>query len=188
MRTSFGNVTSNATYLSNNLGVVSYNSGTQYSNTSMTRSLLGSNCTISIWFKFANVGATGIGPVLGFQNGGQDFEITKPNGSTNIGISDNQYNSAMVVGSAAWDGNWHQVVYNFSTGFGTLWLDGQYITTAPFTGAASSTRLIFGAELYTASSSHYFGGQQGVIQVYNKTLSNAEVRQNFNALRSRYGA
>jgi len=185
----FGNANvtiSSPTLLSNNLGVFSFNPN-NHANTGFTRGMMGSNCTVSIWFKYSNVGSTNIGPMIGFQGGGTDFEITKPNGANYIAVSDNQYISSMFITQNVYDGNWHQITYGFGTGKGTIWVDGLWGSTNTFTGAASSTRVIIGGELYAASASHFIGGQFGPIKVYDKLLSNVEVAQNFHAIRGRYG-
>jgi hypothetical protein len=164
--------------------------GSTFGNANVTISsptLLSNNCTVSIWFKYSNVGATSIGPMIGFQGGGTDFEITKPNGANYIAVSDNQYISSMFITQNVYDGNWHQITYGFGTGKGTIWVDGLWGSTNTFTGAASSTRVIIGGELYAASASHFIGGQFGPIKVYDKLLSNVEVAQNFHAIRGRYG-
>jgi hypothetical protein len=40
---------------------------------------------------------------------------------------------------------------------------------------------------YTGSRGYYYNGDQSIAKVYNRVLSQAEVQQNFNATRGRYG-
>lgn len=66
--------------------------------------------------------------------------------------------------------------------------DGQLITTGgTYTSYSpgSPTTLQIGA--YSASSTHNFNGKIYSTQIYNKALTADEVKQNFNALRGRYG-
>ena len=56
-----------------------------------------------------------------------------------------------------------------------------------FGGNITTTALVIGAENATASFSESFKGSIAQIQMYSRVLTNAEVLQNFNATRGRYG-
>jgi hypothetical protein len=40
---------------------------------------------------------------------------------------------------------------------------------------------------YSGAHSYYFNGSIGIVRVYNKAMTLAEVQTNFNAARGRYG-
>jgi len=86
------------------------------------------------------------------------------------------------------DTTWHQIgqIYDGTTCYTII--DGQVLlgTRTAYAPAAMSTVLI-GAETVVGSSTTNWNGDIGVTQFYNKALSAAEVQQNFNALRGRYG-
>ena len=47
------------------------------------------------------------------------------------------------------------------------------------------TKFVIGAAANTTQ--YYFNGEIGPIQIYNRVLSAQEVKQNYNALKSRFG-
>lgn len=86
------------------------------------------------------------------------------------------------------DSTWHQIVGTFSgnttSGTSSLYLDGELVSSSSSIGNSST---MGAAGLSLGNSSYAFGGNFSIAKLYNKTLSAAEVRQNFNALRGRFG-
>lgn len=87
------------------------------------------------------------------------------------------------------DGNWHMIASIREGTTHTIYGDG---TSTSVSGTVSSTALsatsfAFGANPSGGPVVDFFGGSIANISVYNRALSAAEISQNFNALRGRYG-
>ena len=94
------------------------------------------------------------------------------------------------------DTNWHMVA-STAPASGTandikVYIDGNLITDVTITSGAtaintaSSADVSFGASIADAAPG-YLNGNIAVGQIYNRQLSAAEIQQNFNALRGRFG-
>ena len=76
------------------------------------------------------------------------------------------------------------VTFNTSTGW-VLYLNGEQVDTDADTTAPSGDGTIrIGAH---GAASNLFDGDIPVVQIYNRALTASEVKQNFNALRGRFG-
>jgi hypothetical protein len=88
-------------------------------------------------------------------------------------------------------GAWHHVVYVVGTTTSQLYIDGKLNATASNSGTWSGTNTWSAMALQIGNNpndAYYkFNGKIPVAKIYNKALSAAEVQQNFNALRGRYG-
>lgn len=88
---------------------------------------------------------------------------------------------AVPVGWHNWTFNWNGVTYD-------IWVDGVKTTTYAHSqgnaGITGITTLIIGGSL---SQPYYFNGQIASVKCYSGNLTDAQVLQNFNALRGRYG-
>ena len=87
-------------------------------------------------------------------------------------------------------GQWHHVVATHTSGSLKVYLDGTQIASNSNTvnQTLNTCAFLIGAELDTGSSfGNYFDGKISNVRMHSKTLSAAEVTQNFNALRARYG-
>ena len=88
------------------------------------------------------------------------------------------------------DGNWRHIVCTFNGnivdgGTASLYINGSLITST----TNESTNSSFGAPGFSHTGSGYaHDGSASVLRVYNRALSAAEVAQNYDALRVRYGA
>lgn len=85
--------------------------------------------------------------------------------------------------------DWFQVVFTFTSGSQRLYINtaqaGSGNTVA--TVATNPNGMSIGAYGgYNGSRSYYYNGDLSQVRVYNRVLSQAEVTQNFNALRGRY--
>lgn len=85
---------------------------------------------------------------------------------------------------------WHNVVFNWNGGYYDIWLDG--VKTTVFAQTSNGHSLLqeitssirFGGNV---NDNYYFNGRIAAAKAYNRSLSDTEVRNNFNALRGRYG-
>ena len=87
-------------------------------------------------------------------------------------------------------GQWHHVVATHTSGSLKVYLDGTQIASNSNTvnQSLNTCAFLIGAELDSTNSlGNYFDGKISNVKMYNKTLTAEEVKQNFNALRGRYG-
>ena len=85
-------------------------------------------------------------------------------------------------------GDWFHIVCTYGSGVKSIYINGVAITTQTgLTGTipTNTTGLFLGA--YGPGSSYFIDGKIAVSRVYNKALTQAEVTQNFNAQKSRFG-
>ena len=152
--------------------------------TASSATSLTNNISIEVWYKGNNLTpkllATGVG-----SNGVCFGQFAGPSATkwkvTKYGVID------LFVGSVPQNtSTWHQAVLTYSSSAGTkVYIDGSISETNASTGniAASSTPTINIGTL----ESGYHNGNISIVRWYNKVLSDADVLQNFNAVRSRYG-
>jgi hypothetical protein len=83
---------------------------------------------------------------------------------------------------------WFEItfVFDFATKLKTIYVNGEYDTSrgsVGYSGAGSNFRI----GQYPWYARHTANGEISAVRIYNRALTAAEVRQNFNALRGRYG-
>lgn len=86
--------------------------------------------------------------------------------------------------------NWYQVVGTYTSGTRRLYINGVLVNSDTQTGtiatnAGGMSVGVFGG--YSGSRGYYYNGNLTMCRVYNRALSADEIKQNFNALRGRYG-
>jgi hypothetical protein len=85
------------------------------------------------------------------------------------------------------DSTWRQLLLsytgNLTGGTASLYINGQLITSTSATSANSS----FDGPGFSSNSSYAFPGNLSTLRVYSRGLSAAEVLQNYNAQKSRFG-
>lgn len=81
---------------------------------------------------------------------------------------------------------WHHLVLTKDSTYNKVYVNGSLTNTVATNGAAvnGGFNFCFGRDY---ASSRYFNGNISSGKLYNRALSSAEVAQNFNALRGRYG-
>ena len=103
--------------------------------------------------------------------------------TVSYGSSTEDFNSIV----AAQLNTWQYVVFAWSGTTVNFYFNGvQYTSTKSGMVTPTGTQLTIGLPSWSGSTS-WWSGRIGPIQVYNKTLSQAEVNQNFNALRGKFG-
>ena len=183
----FGTTTGSPTYNSANGGSLYFEGSDEYITTGFTRGTLGNQLTLISWYKYTGTSGRTYSPIFGGKESGSgtEFFIGKNAGNTNIGVQDGNYYDSFVTGSNAFDGNYHQIVYTYDNGTGKIYLDGTLRNTNSFTKCNDSEEIVIGVEL--ESGGYYFIGNIAQVSIYNRALSAAEVSQNYNALRGRFG-
>ncbi len=87
---------------------------------------------------------------------------------------------------------WNHVMMTFTETVGTpsnnarIYLNGNLVLTTTVKHVAQNTTVQI-AEANAPTTGQFFGGKISAAYVYNRVLSAPEIRQNFNALRGRYG-
>jgi hypothetical protein len=107
---------------------------------------------------------------------------------TNTGPA-NPMTSSLVIGTDIIVGNWFQVVVTKSGSIFKTYLNGvlkktDTIDTIPFTGVQSVLRI---GAANVGSYSYYSKSNISNVKMYNRALTELEIKQNFNALRGRFG-
>lgn len=81
---------------------------------------------------------------------------------------------------------WYNLGFTFLSGVCRLYINGINVTTSTgHTITKNTTNFLIGQA--SQGGWNYFNGSVASTQVYNRALTQAEVTQNFNALRGRYG-
>jgi hypothetical protein len=83
---------------------------------------------------------------------------------------------------------WHHYVATYNNGAKSAYLNGVLVGTQTYTGPgdfSNSNNVLIGRRFGDASRS--LRGSVSTAKIYNRALTEAEVRQNFNAHRGRYG-
>jgi len=86
--------------------------------------------------------------------------------------------------------NWYQVVGTYSSGNRRLYINGTLVSSDTKTGTINTNSAgmsigVYGG--YSGSRGYYYNGNLAMCKIYNKELTAAEISQNFNALRGRFG-
>lgn len=149
--------------------------------------------TIACWF-YATASSAG-GKLLGFDNGGQYDRMLYMNASGSIVFG--VYPGTVVTISSSLeyrDSTWHHAVgtYTSSSTSMSLHIDGIRVATGRATTAQNyiAPWRVGGGALSGWPNSTLgtsFQGNIASVITYHRVLSDAEINQNFNALRGRYG-
>lgn len=169
-----------------NGGSLIFDGTDDYISTGFTRGTLGNQTTLTSWYRYIGTLERTYSPIFGGLDPGQgtEFFIGKDSGNTNIGVQDGNYNGSFVIGSNAFDGNYHYIVYTYDNGTGKIYLDGALRNTNSFTKCNDSEQITIGGEF--EGGGYYFIGNISQVSIYNRALTPAEVFQNYNATKSRF--
>ena len=100
-----------------------------------------------------------------------------------MGLSTSSFNIASSLFSA---NSWNHIVCTYTSGTKRIYLNGIQVGVATgLTGTISTNAN--GPRIGAHSSGYYLDGEIAASRVYNKALTAAEVTQNFNAQKSRFG-
>lgn len=86
--------------------------------------------------------------------------------------------------------NWYQVAFTFTSGAQRCYINANQVGTGTTTATVSTNAggMSIGAYGgYSGGKSYFYNGNLASCKVYNKVLTQAEVKQNFNAIGGRYG-
>jgi len=163
----FDNLSSNYVDLPNDIGVT------------------GNNVSAFAWFKRNGSPSEGYHIICG----GQQLEISipDPNGALRVGVYSGGTRYVSNHGSGLLDGNWHHIGFTSDGTTKTAYIDGESVGTQSISGTLSSSFSNRTLGRFGTSSTYYANANISIYQIYNKTLTAAEIKQNFNATRGRFG-
>ena len=143
--------------------------------------------SIFVWMR------TTAGGLIGFVGTGtpansQAFNLVKYSGGVGVmGYNNDYYPSAGSAGVTLNDGNWHYIGATFDGTNLRTYADGVLDNTSgAITYSTTGQNNFIGKSNHTGNE-NYFNGNMGLVQFYNRALSGAEVLQNYNATKGRYG-
>lgn len=194
-----GSLTNGPIYDISNGGAFVFNGSTQNinlgSNNSLSNITFSSSGTWCVWinptrvsqviFGISDNNVTGVGYIVGLNPSGNPF-ITEIKDSSN-----GAYTAPTIVPTNTW--SYLAISYELSVGI-SIYLNGNKIGTGALSGAGPKRSDIgqpffLGYNSYagnTGATNNYYQGQIAQFQVYKRILSNAEVFQNYNAIKSRF--
>jgi hypothetical protein len=142
--------------------------------------------TVEVWVKTDNLNQNG----FWFEKGSVNTQYSLFQEGTSIvwrqklsSLSSQYTTTANYISTSSWA----QIVGTFTTGNRRTYINGTLVTSDFQTGTidTNNTGMYIGA--YGPGTSYFYNGKLAVIRVYNRALSAAEVQQNFNATRNRFG-
>ena len=148
-----------------------------------------SSFTIESWFKFNSSPPTEQLWFSGNQSPPgvtqQDIHLRVMSGT---GLRFGFYADDLDASNVVSHSNWYQVIcsYDYSTDNSKIFVNGSQVATGsagPYTPIDANV----GIGYWRGRNVQYFKGNIAITRVYNRALSHAEIAQNFNAQKSRYG-
>jgi hypothetical protein len=144
--------------------------------------------TVESWIKPTNAGATNAARVYVHSTESlTGFVCALDNSAVTNGIQLNTYaisGFSARIGNCITNGSWQQVVWAFSAGSVTFYVNGSAVGTSSVTSPSSFTGTDYIGN--RAGTANTFNGSISLVRLYRGTLTAADVLQNFNAHRSRY--
>ena len=151
-----------------------------------------------MWFKTSQVDFNGVGGLVGLDYGRTMYLVASNSGSIVYTLYSNMSQPNVVVlsitgGTNLLDNEWHQVICSRGTSTSEIWIDGALVKTASNGGQATWNGINQWSTMASRfgdnpnNSGNNFEGGIPIIRIYNKQLSAAEVLQNYNAQKNRFG-
>jgi hypothetical protein len=185
------------TYSSDNSGVLNWASASsQYATVAMTSGLRVANITQEVWV-FLNGTADQV--FIGMQYGtgsNNSFALWVSGGTFYFGVNTGGtfYQSASSAPSTS---TWYHLVHTYNGTTQYLYINGVLVTTynsaasGNVTYDTSNTLLAIGADFngtgYNTGPTLFVNGKMPIVKIYNIALSAAQVLQNYNATKGRFG-
>ena len=140
--------------------------------------------TAMAWFKHR--GAPGGGFHIIF--GGSHLEVSiHSTGYLRLGVETSTGRSVSNFGSGLTDGNWHFVSFVYTGSNRRAYIDGNYMGQASVSGTLVNSFSNRNIGKFGSSPTYWLNGDLGSASIYNRALTDEEIKQNFEALRGRFG-
>jgi len=181
-----GTLTSGPTYSSDNGGAIVFDGNNDYvdcGNSSIFD--VGNNITVNVWFYVDSISSYQaiVAKVLNDYSLG--WEVANSSGTFRVTLRPSATLVNLVAGTLS-VGNWYMGTMTFDNTTARLYLNGVQTgsTTSGGPVTLNSTQpLTIGRRIQGS----YYDGNIAQVSIYNRELTAAEVKQNFNALRHRFG-
>jgi hypothetical protein len=184
-----GTLINSPTYSSANNGSLVFNGSTQYVDVANYSALNGSTQTMICWAKSASAANFG---GFGCLMSKRDVYIMHPY-PTNTLIDfyyfiNSTYQYVRITASNI--NNWNMYASSWDGSTIRAYVNGSLVTSSNFTGTLATNdtgSLLVGKDDTTVDSTRYINGNISIAMQYNRALTDAEITENFNAFRVRYG-
>ena len=184
-----GTLVNGVGYNSSNGGSLSFDGSNDYITLNSFSSNLTGSVTFTSWVKSAYTNPTTRGEVLFSAHNNTTNRLRWQIHSTFIFLADitDGGDTTFTHGSLT-PNTWHHYALRIddSSNVITIFLDNNIIATDTFIGWGSGIDRVSIGQEWDSIPSEYLNGLVSNFQAYNRTLSNAEVQQNYNALKGRY--
>lgn len=172
-------------YSTTNSGIFSFNGTDEYAFGSLPTFAVGSSATIEAFVKLNNV--TTLSNIFTHGRSGNSFSMGMVILNSNLRFRNSVSDHALSTPTTLSTGQWYHLALSITasqtTGYCNSLSQGtssQVITTNAITDFHISRRS-------SNSNTEFVNGDIAAIRVYNRALTAAEIRQNFEATRGRYG-
>ena len=178
-------LTNGPVYSSSNLGSFTFDGVNDFANAANNTALDTQTPTVEVWVKTNATSQNGFWFEKGtvnsqyalFQEGDQIRWRMNIGGITQLSTT-----TASFMNTS----NWYQVVGTYISGTRVLYINGVQVSSDTQTGTISTNASGMYIGSYN-SGGYYYNGALSICRVYNVALTPAQVLQNFNASRGRYG-
>ena len=169
------------TYRTVNGGSFVFDGTNDYINAPVDTSLFSTEATMIIWLKNTNA-MSGIG-FLGYSEGSSNDHYPWPDGAAYISTFRNNRLGPITLSSTINRALPHMVSITTDSSNWRLYQNDTLQYTTSSTGTVYLSRFTIGS----SALSYFYGGDVYAFMIYNKALSAAEITQNYNAFKQRYG-
>jgi hypothetical protein len=145
--------------------------------------------TLESWIKPTTAGEGNAGRVFQHSTGSvSGFICSLDNSAVSNGIQLNTYaisGFSARVGNCITNNTWQQVVWAFSPGSVTFYVNAVAIGTSAITSPSSYTSTDYIGN--NSGATNTFDGSIGVVRLYRNTLTATQILKNYNSIKKRYG-
>ena len=190
-----GTLTNGPTYSSGNGGSLDFvGSNSTYITCGNSSSIqLTDSMSISCWFMPSNYASARQGLVG--RNGLNEYTITLEQGGgvsfyfASVGLPGDYFNGASFLSFGQQNNIFQQltIVRDYNTNFVYVYKNGVQTSTSTSLSGTVKPTATSGPMTIGFGNGGYYSGKVGTISLYNRALTAAEIQQNFNSLRGRYG-
>ena len=182
-----GTLTNGPTYNSANGGSIVFDGTNDYVNCGSGSILNLSNLTLNSWVKPNTI--SGLRNIIAYE---LCYKVRFNDSNINLLVGDGTswHTFGYTSSPSIINNNWYNVAVTIRSGINyNIYLNGVSILTSSCGGVGTNSRKLFVGAYATALDvpGEIFNGSISSAQLYNRSLSAAEITQNYNATKGRYG-
>ena len=174
----------NTSFDSSNNGIFDFDGTDDYMTTNINANDYQTAFTVLFWVNFDF-----------FQNGNIPIGRHTGNERFYFGVQDSTYMKAGIGDDYTYDsiahgistGEWSNFCYTRSGTTNTLYINAVQKGTFTSNWSGTNTTQVYIGALNNSGASQYLNGKLGPVQIYNRALSAAEIKQNYQAQKERFG-